>query len=197
MSAKFVSKNPLASWCSVECATKLALKKLDQQKVKQAQQVRKDWVEKKKVYRAELGAGKQTNDPLQMVINKLVRLLDADMPCLARPTEQNFHYDSGHIFSCGSWPSLRYNLWNIHKQSVKSNRDLGGESLLMLEGLENRYGVEAVDKLKQLKSEYNSLKLTEDEKGHAIRRVRELIKRAESGEYLSRDFCNKYIGIYN
>jgi hypothetical protein len=190
------ANNPLASWCSVECATKLALKKLEQNKVKAISQGNREWKERKKGLKQELTGGKQTNDPLQQAINKLVRLLDNDLPCLARPTEQSSHFDSGHVYGVGSFPSLRYNLWNIHKQSTKSNRDLGGESLLMLDGLADRYGQERVEFLKNLRIEYRELHLTPQEKEEALKRTRELIRRVEKGEYMTRDFANKYIGIY-
>lgn len=188
--------NPLLSACSIDCVVALANKQMEKKKEQALKEKRKEWQEKKKVWRAELHAGKQTQDPLQKEINKLVRLLDADLPCLARPSEQSQYFDAGHIFSVGSYPSLRYHLWNIHKQSVKSNKELGGESLRMLDGLESRYGSEIREYVESLKKEYPILKLTPDEKDAALKKVRELIRRINKGEMLSRDYCQNFIEIY-
>ena len=182
--------------CTFDCATSLAKTKLEKKRLEDTKQERKDWLERKKVLKSELTVGKQSQNPLQVAINKLVRLLDQDYPCIARPNEQNQHFDAGHIYSVGSYPALRYYLWNIHKQSVKSNRDLGGESTLMLDGLLQRYGQEVVDKLEEKRRTLGKLGLSVEEEAEALARVRELIRRVERGETLTRDFCNTYISIY-
>lgn len=140
---------------------------------------------------------KQSQDPLQKSINKIARLLDKDRPCLARPFEnQNRALEAGHIFSVGAYPALRYNLWNIHGQSNKSNRQNGGESDLMQEGIERRYGVDQFDKLQEMRRTYKVLKLTNQEKKEALRKANKLIKDLESGKHYTRDEVNEIIGIY-
>jgi hypothetical protein len=185
------------SVCSVQCASELALKKLNQQKENALKKERAAWRERKKVIRNELTkGGKQAQDPLQKEINTIVRLIDEDMPCLARPNERHQYFDAGHIYSVGSYPSLRYHLWNIHKQSVKSNRDLGGEENLMKEGFLNRYGQDKFDDLEGLKQKHPTLKLTDFEYSETLKIARDLVRRLKRGEYLDRDDCQLILNIY-
>ena len=140
---------------------------------------------------------KQSQDALQKSINKIARLLDKGRPCLARPFEaQNIALQGGHIFSVGSYPALRYNVWNIHGQCHKSNAILGGEPDLMLEGIERRYGHEQLDKVLSLKSTYKVLKLTNQEKKEALKKANKIIRELESGKTYTRDEVNEIIGIY-
>lgn len=182
--------------CNFDCATTLAKSKLEQKREAEVKSERHAWKERKIKLKQELGGGKQTEHPLQKEVNKLIRLLDSEYPCLARPDEKHQHYDAGHIYGVGSYPALRYYLWNIHKQSVKSNQHLGGESVLMLQGLEQRYGEDIKEKLENMRRDFKVLKLSYEEEGEVIKRVRELIRRIEKGELLTRDFCITYMGIY-
>jgi hypothetical protein len=141
--------------------------------------------------------GKQSQDPLQKAINKIARLLDKNKPCLARPFEnQNRPLEAGHIFSVGAYPALRYNLWNIHGQSNKSNRQNGGESDLMQEGIERRYGIEQFNKLQEMRRTYKVLKLTNQEKKEALTVANRIARELESGKVYTRDEVNELIGIY-
>lgn len=189
--------NPMISWCSAECGAKLAMARLDKQKKNAVKAETKAWKDRKQGLAQELGKkGKQTNDPLQMVVNKIAKLLDEDLPCLARPNENVQWFDGGHIYSTGAYPSLRYHLWNIHKQSVKSNRDLGGESTLMLEGIEKRYGKDRREFIESLPSLYPTLQLAAHEKDEALKKARQVLKMLQDGAVLTRDEVNNLIGIY-
>ena len=122
-------------WCSEECQDKYLKKIIEKERQKQ-------WRKKKEQYKRELGIKpKQSQEPLQKAINKIARLLDKDKPCLARPFDKPTRYEAGHIIPVGRYPSLRYHLWNIHKQGNYSNRSQKDDGL-MLEGLEIRYGKE-------------------------------------------------------
>ena len=140
---------------------------------------------------------KQSQDALQKSINKIARLLDKGQPCLARPFEnQSRPLEAGHIFSVGAYPALRYNLWNIHGQSNKSNRQNGGESDLMQEGIERRYGIEQFNKLQDMRRTYKVLKLTNQEKKDALKKANKIIRELESGKTYTRDEVNEMIEIY-
>ena len=153
--------------------------------------------EKEKLKKAIGIRGKQSQDALQKVINKIARLLDKDEPCLARPFEkQNVPLQGGHIYSVGSHPALRYNIWNIHGQSHKSNAILGGEPDLMLQGIERRYGIERRKKVESLVKDYKVLKLSRAEKKAALKIARRLQRELESGKIFTRDQINEKIGIY-
>lgn len=79
---------------------------------------------------------------LQTKVQELARLIDHDLPCLARVIRGQMH--GGHIFSKGSSPNMRFNLHNIHRQSAQSNHWQNDDALLR-EGLKNEYGQEYLD----------------------------------------------------
>tara|TARA_R100000951_G_scaffold116724_1_gene130152 strand:- start:2774 stop:3442 length:669 start_codon:yes stop_codon:yes gene_type:complete len=140
---------------------------------------------------------KQSQHPLQKSLNKIARLLDKNRPCLARPFEAtNRKLEGGHIFGVGSFPALRYNIWNIHGQSHKSNHILGGESLLMLEGIERRYGSERLDMVIGLRQKYKVLKLSKDDKKEALKIANQIVRDLESGKEYTRDEINEQLNIY-
>ena len=65
-------------------------------------------------------------------------MIDNGQPCLARGhLPKQIH--AGHIYSRGAYPSLRYNLHNIHRQSAQSNH-FQNEDGLLRDGLKNEYG---------------------------------------------------------
>lgn len=75
---------------------------------------------------------------LQVEIQKISRLIDIGLPCLAR----GHHADQmhgGHVFAKGGNSSMALNLHNIHRQSAQSNRFQNDDGLLR-EGLSNEYG---------------------------------------------------------
>lgn len=79
-------------------------------------------------------------DELQKKINLIVRLIDKDLPCLAKGIYPN-QMHAGHIFSRGSSPEIRFNLHNIHRQSAQSNH-FQNEDGLLREQLQKEYGKE-------------------------------------------------------
>lgn len=174
--------------------TQAAMKALERKKALESKATKQDWREKKIQFKFE--TAKQTKEPLQIAINKIARLLDADLPCLARPFEYSQNYDAGHIFSVGAHPALRYHLWNIHKQSVKSNKYLGGEQILMLQGIEQRYGEEIREYIEKLPQKIPTLKLSIEEKKEALKKANKIIRDIESGEKFTRNEINEILGIY-
>ncbi len=178
----------------IGCMSKAAMDALRKKKEAEEKKRKQDWREKKIAFKFE--TSKQVNEPLQKAINKIARLLDKDQPCLARPFEIAANYDAGHIFSVGSYPALRYNLWNIHKQSVKSNKYLGGEQILMLEGIETRYGLEKRQFIESLPLLYPVLKPTIEQKKEWLKKANKIIRDLEAGENYTRDQINEFLEIY-
>lgn len=76
---------------------------------------------------------------LRAEIQKIARLIDYGLPCLARNTSGQMH--GGHIFATGGNKTMSYNLHNIHRQSAYSNHFQNDDGLLR-EGLQNEYGKE-------------------------------------------------------
>lgn len=166
-------------------------------KDKLAKQKLKEWKKRKDQLKHDIGVKKKPHEePLQKACNKIAKLLDKDLPCIARPIENHNFFDGGHVYSVGSHPALRYNLNNIFKQSVKSNRDLGGEQSLMLEGIEILHGIEQREKTEGLVQKYPILKLTYDEKKQALKEANKIVRELKEGKQYTRDQVNKKIGIY-
>ena len=87
--------------------TQAAMKALERKKALENKATKQDWREKKIQFKFE--TAKQTKEPLQIAINKIARLLDADLPCLARPFEYSQNYDAGHINGAISFSSSLLN----------------------------------------------------------------------------------------
>jgi len=85
---------------------------------------------------------------LQTNINKIVRLIDKDLLCLARNQKGQLH--AGHVFSRGGNQTIRYNLHNIHRQSAQSNHWQNDDGLLR-DGLTNEYGQSYMDFIASLR----------------------------------------------
>lgn len=189
------SMTGLKGYCEkIDCMAKAAMKVIEKQK----ESDRRQWKKRKRNLELEVGKKKQpSQEPLQKAVNKIVRLIDKDQPCICRPTENHQHFDAGHLYSSGSWKSLTYHMWNIHKQSVKSNQHNDGEPTLMLEGIEIRYGKERKEYIENLKKVYPVLRLTAWEKREALKIANQIIRDIENkGKVYTRDDVNDMLGIY-
>jgi hypothetical protein len=135
---KFTPKySSLEQFCSKEdCRIQFAIltvkkKKESEEKARQ----RKNIIEKRNLRSATTN----WKNALQDEINKIVRLIDKDLPCLAR--KKIGKMNAGHVFSRGSSPTIRFNLHNIHRQNAQSNHFQNDDGLLR-EGLSIEYGEE-------------------------------------------------------
>jgi hypothetical protein len=61
-----------------------------------------------------------------VVFNTFIRERDKELPCISCGTTNNIQYHAGHYFSVGSYPALRFNEDNVHKQCVQCNNFLHG-----------------------------------------------------------------------
>ncbi len=143
----FVPKySSLEKYCGAEdCRVKYALEVVAKQKLAQKKQAEKKW----KIQKADLKESTSNwKHKLQVEVNKIVRLIDRDLPCLAR--KQGGKMQAGHIYSRGSNPTVRYNLHNIHRQNAQSNHFQNDDGLLR-EGLVNEYGQDYMDFISELR----------------------------------------------
>lgn len=92
----------------------------------------------------------------QASINKYIRLRDKNKPCVSCGNNREHkiglsghRYDAGHYRSRGSAGHLRFNLFNIHKQCVKCNRENSGCVVEYRIELINRIGLDRVERLEQ------------------------------------------------
>jgi hypothetical protein len=168
----------------------LKLKSFQKQKTKEM----KENVKTKSDYEKEL----------QKEINTIVRLIDKDQVCISTLKPLNAKFDAGHFYSCGSTPSLRFNLNNIFAQSVYANQYLSGDQINFLSGLSQLYGENYKEYVLNLKSVYKELKLHIYEIKDKIKIAREIVKElkeqnevydADTRRFL-RNIYNLRIGIY-
>lgn len=113
---------------------------------------------------------------LQEVFNRFIRLRDGKEPCISCGTTKPVMMSAGHFFTVGSYPNLRFNEDNVHKQcwyncnSKKSGnlaeyrprliRKIGEERFAQLEALKNEPLRLTLDEIKE-KIEYYKMKCKE------------------------------------
>lgn len=178
--------------CSPECAYAYTKTLSERKRKREAINDRKRIREEKEKIKS-LG---QLKSDLQIVINQIVRILDKDYPCIARPGEPTLRFDAGHFYSVAAYPSLRFHLDNIHKQSSNSNQFKGGDELAYERGLIERYGKVYVDQIKSLRLKYPTLGATKEDVRRWIKTAKKIRARLRKGEEMTRDQVNKEMGIY-
>lgn len=165
----------------------------------------KEWKVEKAILKDKLKTLSDYAKDLQKEVNTIVRLIDKDTQCISTLKPLNDKYDAGHFYSVGSNPSLRFNLDNIHAQSVYANQYLSGDQMNYLNGLSDVYGSDYKEYVISLKSVYKVLKLSKDDYTDKITVARGLIKwlKLQDRKYtvserieLRKKF-NDSIGIYN
>jgi len=174
-------------------------------KLTKEKQKAKQWQKEKKEIKEKLKTKSSYEADLQKEINQIIKYIDMYVNCISsnRPLAES--RNSGHIFSVGSNPTLRFNLHNIYNQSISDNKDKGGQPLEAMEGIKNMYGQEQYDYVLGLKKQYKYIGLSIDELKEKITIARSIVKhlKLENKTYnsvqridLRRKF-NKMIGIYN
>lgn len=145
---KFTPKySSLEKYCSKEdCRIQYSLDVVRTRKKAEEKAKHKDWMVEKKKLRS---ATTNWKNALQDEINKIVRLIDKGLPCLALERMAN-KYDAGHIFSRGSNSTIRFNLHNIHRQSAQSNH-YQSDDVILREGVVREYGQDYMDFISALR----------------------------------------------
>lgn len=140
---KFIPKYFLQKYCTNNdaCLSAFASHVRDLNKKKAA----KDWKQEKKALKEKL---KNYKKLLQTKVQLISRLIDKDLPCLARGVNGQMH--GGHVFSKGGNTQMRFNLHNIHRQSAYSNNYQNDDGLLR-DGLEIEYGLDYLVFIKGLR----------------------------------------------
>jgi hypothetical protein len=125
--------------------------------------------------RKSLGALKEQT---QKLVNKYVRERDKGKPCISSGFPYQSNHDAGHCFPVGSYEGLRYDLDNIHGQSVGDNRFKDGNHIEYLRLLPNRIGKERTEALIQRAKDYkkNGYKFSREELYTIQENVKKLIK---------------------
>lgn len=128
----FNSPRPLQSVCSPVCAYRhvKAAKKAEAVQTRE----RKAALKPRQKWLAEC----------QAIVNKIVRLRDADKPCCScdRPASWDGQWHASHYRSVGAASAVRFNLWNIHKGCSICNNHLSGNIAAYTPRLIERIGHE-------------------------------------------------------
>jgi hypothetical protein len=120
---RFQPFTSLEKFCKkTECQVKLAMMNLEKIKKKQKQQDRKILLEKKEKLKSLSDYMKE----LQVLVNTFVRLRDRNKKCVSCDKPLKHKFDASHFFSVGQFPSVRFELTNIHGSCVTCNQFKGG-----------------------------------------------------------------------
>jgi len=133
---KFIPKNISTEVIceKYDCKVTYAMQIVEKQRVAKNKEIKKKNIEQKKKLKDAVTNWKSE---LQTEINKIVRLIDKGLLCLAKNKGGQIH--AGHIFARGGNQYIRYNLHNIHRQNAQSNHFQNDDGLLR-EGLAKEYG---------------------------------------------------------
>ena len=104
----------------------------------------------------------------QIAFNAYIRHRDRDKPCISCGTTKPIQYCAGHFYAVGSFPNLRFEELNVHKQCNQyCNMKLSGNLTAYRGGLIERIGQEKFDVLEAMKR---------TEKHYSIDDLKEIIK---------------------
>jgi hypothetical protein len=143
---------------------------------------------------------KNWKDVLQTDVQKIARIIDKGLPCLARGNFGQIH--GGHIYAKGHYSEMRFNLHNIHRQSAHSNK-WNADDGLMREKLAIEYGQEYAEFVANLRNQpIPKLSNEEYREKHLI--ALKLIKELEQengyitpkGRIELRNYANETLSIY-
>ncbi len=161
--ASFVPARLGQAVCSPDCAILDAPKNLERARKSLAQVERREI----KIRKEKLKSRADHLREAQAAVNVFIRLRDAHLPCISCDSTPNdidlmtgSRWDAGHYRSVGACPELRFEPLNIHRQCVKCNRNLSGNTVGYRIRLVLRIGTEKVD---WLEGPHSARKYTVDE----------------------------------
>lgn len=146
--SKFDEPRYFPQWCSVDCASVLAERKLA--KIKRAAELREK--RQDKITRESQKRRGDFVKEAQVAFNQYIRTRDEKKACICcgKPLMQGGvggGFDCGHYRSVGSAPHLRYDENNAHGQTKQCNRWGAGRAVDYRIGLIARIGLASVEAL--------------------------------------------------
>lgn len=146
--------NNLRAFCSMDCL--LAFTKSEKGKKAVKKTVQRQNRQDRAIIREKQKTRSQWLAEAQSAFNAYVRWRDRHNGCIScgKHVGGKFggNWDAGHFRSRGSAPHLRFHLWNCHKQCVKCNRYLSGNTSEYRVALIWKLGYEKVEYLECLQS---------------------------------------------
>jgi hypothetical protein len=196
---KFEPFKPLQQVCSPACAILLAEKNKGKNEKREKTKIKKELRESAKTistYRKEL----------QIIINKIVREIDAGFNCISSGRPYKTNDQAGHYYSVGAYQSLRFNLHNIYSQSVADNLYKSGNPIGFTQGLIREFGEDWLKLVTKLPEQYREIKLDKEDIKQSILNAKGFLKIVQeykkenelktSHRIYLRNLGNKTIGIY-
>jgi len=192
---KFTPIRPLQGCCTAKCAIEHSYR-LKEKKAK------KDIAEMKE----NIKTSSEFKQELQVEINRLIRLIDLNCPCISSGRKWDKNYQAGHYISRGAEPTLRFHLQNIWLQSIHDNHHLSGNFSGFRKTLES-FGIAELMEDERLR--WSDLKLTNQQLVTAKEITKGLVKivlkanselvgfRTMDERIMLRSKYNLLIGIYN
>ena len=138
---------PLQYLCSPQCAIKYVSKKESDNRVKQMKK--------------GLRTHKDYLQILQKVFNEFIRLRDKGKLCICCDKPLGNKYHSGHFFSVGAHPALRFDEDNAHGQREDCNLHKHGNTANYSNRLPKRIGWERYESLFEKSNKPLKLSITE------------------------------------
>jgi hypothetical protein len=151
--------------CSMKCALNIA----KENKKKQISDLEKLIKEDKETKSLSSEIAKT-----RTLVHKYVRLRDTGKPCISSGIPWQKDFEAGHCFSQKSYNALRFDLDNIHGQSINANRFKDGDEQNYLLNLPHRIGKERSEALK--KREELSKRYTKQWTRTELKQIREEVK---------------------
>lgn len=143
---KFTPVKPMQCVCGFDCAVEHALQLKVKREASEAKRVRKET----KVAKLNIKPRSQWLKEAQAVVNKYIRIRDSRLGCCScdKPSTWDGQWHASHFRSVGAAPSIRFNLWNIHKSCSVCNNWLSGNLSEYEPRLRMKIGNEKVDFLR-------------------------------------------------
>lgn len=197
---EFTPFNTMDKYCSMPCRYEGAKKIIEANRKKKVLQAKREKAKWKREGLDKLKSKRTWEDELQKEINQIVRLIDGKFRIDGARAGK---IDAGHYVARGSNATIRYNLHNIHNQSVHSNRWKSGDTIKYQDGLKKTYGLEyfeMVESLRQTPPIKLSIETIREKISIAkaiVRELKELANNYDAKERIAlREELNFRIGIY-
>jgi hypothetical protein len=134
----------------------------------------KAWKDKKKKMKESLQTKSDYVKILQILVNKYVKIRDNGKPCISCQKEITGKTDAGHYYSVGNYPSVRFDLRNIHSQCINCNQFNGGNLIEYRKHLITKIGQNEFDDLDRLA--HQNRQFTIDEIKDEIKKYKQWMK---------------------
>lgn len=177
--------------CSVTCALNLNQSKLLVKGTKEF-----------KAAKIEVKIGENRRE-LQKNINLLSRMIDASFgfnTCIDCGKPFGNQIDAAHFHNVKGHEQLRFNLHNLHSAKSDCNQFSSEHKVGYKNGLFKRYGIDYLNQVEDLETEFKQLKLNAVEIAEKLKLVRHIIRNYDKYKFenalIARNQFNKIIGIY-